>query len=255
MQKGDEEKVKPCMIHNTYNDFLQLDIQTSLDSEGIHVGNMSKFDIFHSHHLHYSRHPHHCHPHHRHPHSHHPHHRYHQAVAHWRWWSWQFPRSLYSDSQHRYRLLEATRLWWYSSWWWWWSNHLSTVMMMMMNTILSWHSFLWTSSSSPVQLWLGGFTTLQRQMVQERPGVFQVRKRQYDCFFCICLDGELQIMPWIIKHPACGSFATHAAIYVYLIIVFVIVMSICNLHLYLQFPLVNFDCIPICIPICIYFCK
>ena len=42
---------------------------------------------------------------------------------------------------------------------------------------------------------------------------------------------------------------------VYLIIVFLIVLCICILHLYLQFPLVNFDCISICIPICIYFCK
>ena len=41
----------------------------------------------------------------------------------------------------------------------------------------------------------------------------------------------------------------------YLIIVFLIVLCNCILHLYLQFPLVNFDCIPICIPICIYFCK
>ena len=45
LTKRDEDKVKTCVINNTYNDFLQLDIQTSLDSKDIHVSNMSKFDV------------------------------------------------------------------------------------------------------------------------------------------------------------------------------------------------------------------
>ena len=45
LTKRDEDKVKTCVINNTYNDFLQLDIQTSLDSKDIHVSNMSKFGV------------------------------------------------------------------------------------------------------------------------------------------------------------------------------------------------------------------